>query len=369
MTAGNGGTPGDAAPPPLDRRAVSQALEGVIDDSALGGLIRVTTPDGVWGARAGHADADRTQPVDPRGFFRIGSITKTITATVVLQLVAERRIGLDAPLQQHVAGLLPAHYPPITVRQLLQHTSGVPNYLPRVTVDADRLIRDRYRRHTPEELLTAALARPPAFEPGTRLGYSNTNYVLLGLLVRAVTGRRWDEEVTRRITGPLGMTGTFHPGGNPALPTPHAHGYTRTTDGRLIDITQINASVWDAAGSMVATAADLDTYLAALLSGRLVPAPLLDEMLTPHPQRLPEVPWFGFGLGVQHLAAPGWDGPAGIHGGGGSLRGYTSMAFATRDGGRRVVLCLNVTTADEMRPVEKALAVARAVFGRNRPRP
>jgi D-alanyl-D-alanine carboxypeptidase len=166
--------------PPLDKPAVQAALRAVIGEDIVGGLIRVNGADGPWEATAGSAEAGRGRPVDPRGFFRIGSITKPFVATVVLQLAAEGQIVLDEPVQRQAPGLLPPGYPPVTVRQLLQHTSGVPNYLPHVVLGPEQLLRDRLRTWTPEELLEVAFAQPRLFEPGAELGYSNTNYVLLG---------------------------------------------------------------------------------------------------------------------------------------------------------------------------------------------
>lgn len=348
--------------PSLDTVAVHEALHAAVGEEVVGALVRVSEAGGFWEATAGSAETGSQRPVDPDGHFRIGSITKPFVATVVLQLVAEGRLALDSPVQQQAVGLLPDGPSPVTVRQLLQHTSGIPDYLPRVVQGPDQLLRDRFRSWTAQELLAVALAQPRSFEPGAGLGYSNTNYLLLGLLIQRITGRTWGEEAARRIIRPLALTSTSVPGDDPRLPRPHALGYTMTSDGAVVDLTEVNPSVWGAAGSMLSTARDLDTFLAALLAGELVAPPLLGHMLRPHPSRLPGVPFFRFGLGVQQLRLGKQHDGRVLYGGGGGVRGYTSSVFGTEDGRRRLVVSLTIATADEMRPARQLLDIVRSVF-------
>jgi D-alanyl-D-alanine carboxypeptidase len=347
---------------PLDKRTIQEALSAAVGMDVVGALLRVNGEDGAWEATAGSGEAGRERPIDPDGFFRIGSITKPIVAAVVLQLADEGRIDLDEPLQRRMPDLLPPSYPAITTRQLLGHTSGIPNYLPHLIDGPETLLRYRYRTWTPEELLAVAFEQQRAFEPGTSLGYSNTNYVLLGLLIREPTGRAWDEEVARRITGPLGMKSTFAPRDDPAVPLPHARGYTRTAAG-LVDITELNPSFLDAAGSMISTARDLDLFLAALLAGELLTPDMLDQMLEPIPGAVEELPSFvGFGLGVQQVTMPSRCGERTVIGCGGGLWGYACMAFGTRDGRRRYVVGLNIAPADAMEEVDELSELTRTVF-------
>ena len=159
--------------PPLDTAAVRQALDAAIDEHVVGTLMRVDGPHGAWSATAGSAEAGWEQPVDPNGKFRVGSITKSFVATVVLQLVDEGEIGLDEPVQRYLPDALPAAYPPITVRQLLQHTSGIHNYTRYVMHEEPELIlRDRYRDWTPEELVAIVTDHPRDFEAGVNLASS-----------------------------------------------------------------------------------------------------------------------------------------------------------------------------------------------------
>lgn len=373
---------------PLDTTRIARHVQAVIGERVIGVMLRVHDTDRgeprIWQTTAGRARIEGDQPPEITGHFRIGSITKLFVATVALQLVDEGRLRLDDPVR--LPDLMPSDQPIVTVRNLLQHTSGIPDYLPHVITGPAQLLRDRYRDRTPEELLAVAFARPRAFEPGSTLGYSNSNYLLLGRLITAVTGRGWAEEVAGRIGTPLGLTGTSAPGTNPTLPAPHARGYTRLgptgavdasdaggssteatgrnrpTNHEPVDITEVNPSVWDAAGSIISTAADLDSFLGALLGGRLLSPALLDEMLRPFPGTAEQTPFFRFGLGAQQLRL---DGPAGetvVYGGGGAVRGYAVLAFADRELRRRMVLTLTIATADEMESAEDLLTLAHAVF-------
>jgi D-alanyl-D-alanine carboxypeptidase len=346
-------------PAPLDRVAVRSALAAAVGEEVVGAFVRVDGDDGPWVAVAGSAERGEGRPVDPEGFFRIGSITKAFVATTVLQLVDEGRIGLDEPVQPRAPGLLPDDYPPITARQLLQHTSGVANYLPDAMPDVEHYLRDQHT-WSRKELLEIAFAQPRPFAPGTRLGYSNTNYVLLGLLVEALTGRHWGDEVVRRICVPLGLADTFAPR-DERLPIPHATGYVTTGPG-VVDVAESTPSIYEAAGSMISTARDVDAFLDALLGGALLPNAVLAEMLTPFPERIEPVPMFGFGLGVEQLDLDGQDGPVPVYGSGGSLYGYSAMAFGDRDGARRCVLALNVATDDALATGDVLLELTRIVF-------
>ncbi|WP_432154083.1 serine hydrolase domain-containing protein [Streptomyces tricolor] len=222
------------------------------DDDAAGVRFRYSA------AGEGIARADR---------FRAGSITKTFVATVVLQLAAEHRLALSDPVERYLPGLLRGRGTDgrrITLRALLSHTSGLPDFTEatRGTVPL-----------TPLQAVRIALTLPPA-RPG-RYAYSSTNYVLLGLVVRQVTGHSYAAEAERRVIAPLGLTGTSFPGARRSLPAPHGRAYA--ADGS--DVTRLDPRVAGAAGELVTTLADLDRFYAALLGGRLLPSHWLREML------------------------------------------------------------------------------------------
>ncbi|MGW0335999.1 serine hydrolase domain-containing protein [Streptomyces sp. NPDC003011] len=210
--------------------------------------------------RAGHGIARADH-------FRAGSVTKTFIATVVLQLAAEHRLKLSDTVERHLPGLVSGagnDGRALTLRALLTHTSGLYDF----TADTGGLTPV-----APLQAVHIALTHPPA-RPG-RFAYSNTNYVLLGLVVEQVTGHSYATEAERRVIAPLGLTGTSFPGSRTALPAPHGRAYA--ADGT--DVTRLDPRVAGAAGELVTTLADLDRFYAALFNGRLLPSHWLREML------------------------------------------------------------------------------------------
>ncbi|MEV0675298.1 serine hydrolase domain-containing protein [Actinosynnema sp. NPDC050436] len=290
---------------------------------ASAAVLRVDDGTGVASHAAGEAQVD--------GHFRIGSVTKTFVATVVLQLVDEGRVGLDDPIARYVHGVPKGEV--ITVRQVLDHTSGLYDYAHEQGWSTNRWRgAARFRSYRPRDLLDVAFSHPSNFEPGSGWRYSNTNYVVAGLLVERVTGRPYGAEVTRRIIDPLGLRHTSVPGHLPWLPRPHARGYAEVA-GRLVDATLMNPSLDWAAGEMISTTADLDRFLDALLGGRLLePASLAAMRTTRETGSI-----FGYGLGLQRF-----DLPCGrsVWGHGGELIGY--LTYALRDDeGKSAVLSYN----------------------------
>ncbi|HWH01875.1 MAG TPA: serine hydrolase domain-containing protein [Pilimelia sp.] len=324
-------------------RAVPRAAEmqALLDAMVAGGgatsaIARVTHGTATWRGTAGPARLDRPGPAPVDGRFRIGSVTKTFVATVVLQLVAERRLRLEDPVQRWLPGTVP-NGRNITLRHLLNHTSGLFNYTDVLVSDPDEFLRNRMRTWTPQQLVAMATAHPPLFEPGARWSYSNTNYVLLGLVVERATGRPYGAEVQRRILRPLGLRDTSVPGRFPLITGPHARAYAPTADGPL-DVTRLNPSMAYAAGEMISSTADLNRFTSALLGGRLLPPAQLRQMTRP-------VPGAGYGLGLQHVVtACGTT----VYGHTGGIPNYGTFTFATADGRRQVTVSLAVWTGDPM---------------------
>ncbi|MFM9447156.1 serine hydrolase domain-containing protein [Streptomyces acidiscabies] len=218
------------------------------------------TPDGSRYASAGTG-------ISPDDHFRAGSVTKTFVATVVLQLAAEHRLSLSDPVERHLPGLVRGagnDGRALTLRSLLTHTSGLYDFTrtTRGTVPLTAL-----------QAVRLALTHPPA-DRG-RFSYSNTNYVLLGLVVEQVTGRSYAAEAERRVIAPLRLAGTSFPGSRTSLPSPHGRAFA--SDGS--DVTDLDPRVAGAAGELVTTLSDLDRFYAALLSGELLPPHWLREML------------------------------------------------------------------------------------------
>lgn len=252
------------------RAGTFPAALAAVSDGA--GRVRDYTA-GVGNVRTGSA-----VPVD--GQVRIGSNTKTFVAAVVLQLVGEGKVELDTSIETYLPGLVRGeeiHGRRITVRQLLQHTSGLPDYDHLVAVDLQR-VRNTY--YEPRELVDAGLSQPALFAPGTGWSYSNTNYVIAGLLVQKVTGRPIGEEITRRIIEPLGLESTYWPGvGRRNIREPHPRGYHHASpDEALADFTRFDPSMGWAPGQLISTPSDTLAFFTALLDGQVLRPQELREM-------------------------------------------------------------------------------------------
>ncbi|WP_104820785.1 serine hydrolase [Kitasatospora sp. MMS16-BH015] len=312
--------------------SVQSSLTALVKDDGLpAALATVKGRDGrtrTYTAGLGNLTTKAKVPVD--GQIRAGSNTKTFTAVVVLQLVAEGKVGLDSPVETYLPGLLRGdgidgrH---ITVRHLLQHTSGLPDYTETPALSDFSAIQHRY--FEPRELLDGALAQPARFAPGTHWEYSNTNYIVAGLLIQKITGRPVGEEITRRVIDRIGLRHTYFPTpGDMTIHEAHPAGYHREADGSLHDYTEMDSSMAWAAGAVVSTNTDLNSFFAALLQGRLLPAAQLAEMRTTVPAELlgPGIR-YGLGLESKPLSCGGlaW-------GHGGTTPGYRSRNGVTEDG-------------------------------------
>ncbi|WP_017559342.1 serine hydrolase domain-containing protein [Nocardiopsis baichengensis] len=348
-------TPGtDAAG--QDRPELQRAIEEIVESGFLGVSLRVRDQRGEWAGSAGRAELGGTAAPATDAFTRIGSTTKTFAAALVLRTVAEGRIGLDAPAADHLPGF--GLDERITVRMLLQHTSGVFNFtgefdaegtlIPGVTTPygatTEEWLDGRLASHRPEDLVRPALSKPPRFEPGAEWSYSNTNYVLARLLVESVTGRTFPEEMQRQILGPLGLTGTVLPEDSPEIPAPHARAYFRyEKDGvqETVDITRQNPSWLSTGGDMISTTEDLAVFLSALLGGQLLPPELVVEMCTPRSTGIPSMD-YGLGVFVQETES----GTVINHNGG--VPGYAALAAAAPDGSTTLTAVINYVDDADM---------------------
>ncbi|MDX3099271.1 serine hydrolase domain-containing protein [Nonomuraea angiospora] len=324
-----------------DRPELHKAIEEIVESGFLGVSLRVHDERGEWAGSAGVAELGGTAKPPVNGHARIGSNTKTFTATLALQLVAEGKIELDTPAADYLPefGLDRR----ITGRMLLQHTSGLFNFTGEVYDDGTIVhgipvpysttgkewVDNRFHTYRPEELVRLALSKPARFEPGTGWSYANTNYVLARLLIEKVTGRSLAEEMQRLILGPLGLSGTVLPNASPEIPAPHAHIYYRyEEDGqhKTVDITRYNPSWVSTGGDMISTTQDLHTFISALVGGKLLPAALLAEMFTPHATGIPNMD-YGLGVFVQKTDCGGTV----ITHNGGNV-GSATLMYSTPDG-------------------------------------
>lgn len=298
------------------------------------------------------------------GRFRIGSATKTFTAAVVLQLVGEGRMSLGDTVEQWLPGVVRGNGndgSQITVRQLLQHTSGIPDVGPEISAlkSADGYRAERFRTFTPEELVGLAMRHPAKFFPGHGWSYSNTNYILAAVIIRKVTGRSWAREVKDRIIRSLGLRDTSTPGAFPFILGPHAQGYAAFGTETGIDVTELNSSMAVGSGSIISTAHDLNRFYAALLGGRLLAPVQLDEMTTT--KLAPEL-GVRYELGLAEIPLPCGGSDFGHRG---ELLGYVTWGGATRDGARTAVVYV---TSDGGQDTQQAMtALVRQELCRTRP--
>ncbi|MFK0103373.1 serine hydrolase domain-containing protein [Streptomyces sp. NPDC091217] len=268
--------------------------------------------------------------------FRAGSITKTFIATVVLQLAAEHRLSLSDRVDRYLPGLLRgrgADGRRITLRALLSHTSGLADF---TTVTRGLVPL------TPLQAVRVSLALPST-RPG-RYSYSSTNYVVLGMVIRQVTGHSYAVEARRRIITPLRLTGTSFPGTRTSLPLPHGRAYA--ADGS--DVTELDPRVAGAAGELVTTLDDLDRFYAALLDGELLPPRRLREMLDTRAAH------GVYGLGIFPVKLPCG---TTVWGHNGRIEG-SYVRSAASIGGRRVLTFRVNTTAVADPDLEPALLAA-----------
>ncbi|MEU3465474.1 serine hydrolase domain-containing protein [Streptomyces sp. NPDC006733] len=322
-----------AAKPPAD--PLQRQVDAVHDTGAVGVAAEVTSPHTRDVARAGTAERGTRKQMPRNGRFRIGSATKTFTATVELQLVAEGRMSLEDTVERWLPGVVHNNGNDgnrITVRQLLQHTSGIQDTGPAIPAltSEDGYRAERFRTYTIDELVRLALQPSPTVAADEEhWAYANTNYLLAALITQKVTGRSWAQEVTDRIIRPLGLQDTSTPGSFPFITGPHAHGYAFDT---ATDVTVLNASMAVGSGSIISTAHDMNRFYAALLGGRLLPPAQLDAMTTT--VNAPEL-GIRYGLG---LAEIGLSCGGSYFGHRGELLGYITWGGATRDGTRTAVV-------------------------------
>jgi D-alanyl-D-alanine carboxypeptidase len=330
-----------ATRPPADPAVLQQQLDRVVEAGAPGVVGLVRTGERTWQGASGLGDLRGKRPARAGDRFRVGSVTKSFVATLVLQLVGDGRLRLDDNLQRWLPGLVPGGER-ITVRQLLQHTSGLYNY----TDD----LPEPHRRFRPRELVAIATGHKPLFAPGTRFSYSNTNYILAGLLVERVTGQRLADQLRQRILQPLELGDTELPTTQRALAGPHVRGYAppdkdwRVSDGpaRLVDVTEMDTSWGWAAGAMVSSTADLARFYRALMGGQLLTAELLKQMRTTVDASQGHGTRYGLGLEVLRLGCG-----VELWGHGGSLAGYGTTVFSTTDANRQLVMVINLQPEPE----------------------
>jgi D-alanyl-D-alanine carboxypeptidase len=347
---------------------LQRLLDRLVAAGAPGAAGWVQDERGSRGAASGLANRRTRQPMRPELRFRAGSMTKSLVAAVVLRLAAEGRLSLADPLERWLPGTLP-YGDRVSLRQLLNHTGGVPQRTATLVQELYASRPGRLRAWTPQALVAMVADERPAFPAGTAWSYSNTGYILLGLVVEAASQRTLEQELGRSILGPLGLRDTLLPDSAPEIPGPSARGYSlplgpdgEALDGPLLDFTVQNPSWAGAAGALVSTLPDLTRFFRALLGGRLLPPPLLAEMTTMvavPPGSIPLPLYDRYGLGLLEVETPAGS----LLGNAGGIPGFLSIVLSTPDGHRQLGLMINALLAPA--PVNEALLQgSRALGGR-----
>jgi D-alanyl-D-alanine carboxypeptidase len=304
-------------------------------------------------ARSGTAIKDTNTPVAWDSHVRIGSTTKTMISTVILQLEAEGKLSINDPVEKWLPGIVQGHGNDgrhITIRNLLQHTSGLFDYIEdeailNTLVTPEGFYANRYNTYTLSQLVALAVQHAPNFAPNARWEYSNTNYIVAGMIIEAVTHDSWSNQLKQRIFTPVGMTETSEPGTNPTLPAPYPRGYEIfSDDGGYYDTTEHNMTWGSSAGSVISTPRDVSKFFRALMKGQLLPAAQLAEMKTTValPADYQDI-WPGarYGLGIFSSDLP-CGGTYWHHGG--DVIGYNDTNGVTPDGKKSAMVASTTNT-------------------------
>ncbi|MFJ8219205.1 serine hydrolase domain-containing protein [Bacillus cereus] len=333
-----------------DRNSVKQALRDTLHLGYPGILAKTSEGGKTWGYAAGIADLRTKKPMKTDFRFRIGSVTKTFVATVLLQLAGENRLNLDDSIEKWLPGVIQGNGydgKQITIRQVLNHTSEIADYIQSKDFD----IMDTKKSYTAEEFVKMGISLPPDFAPGKGWSYSNTGYVLLGILIEKVTGNSYAEEIEDRIIEPLDLSNTFLPGNSSVIPgTKHARGYVQP-DGasELKDVTYSNPGSSD--GEMISTADDLNKFFSYLLGGKLLKEQQLKQMLTTVPTGREGMD--GYGLGIFETKLPNG---VSIWGHTGGALGFTTLVGGKLGGKHTLVVNWNsLGRADSPNPYKNIL--------------
>lgn len=309
----------------LETDDVQAALDAMVDAGSVAAVAQVRDGDDTWSGAAGLVERGGTEPASADDPVRIASVTKAMVAAVVLQLVDEGKLQLDQQVDELLPGLLPK---PVTIRQLLDHTSGIPNYLAGFD-SAEQIAARATDAVTDDELISQALGMPWTTDPGQEFSYSNTNYVLLGRIIAELDGKTIAQSLQDRIFDPLEMSDTTYPTDS-TLDEDALHGYT-LENGTYTDVTDYDANIWSSGAAVVSTVGDMNTFFRALFDGTLIPQNLIDEMQVVTPS--------GYGLGLL-LGIDACNPGSGelVFGNRGNGFGYRTFALSSPDGQRQVSL-------------------------------
>jgi D-alanyl-D-alanine carboxypeptidase len=336
-----------ARPTTTDSNAagLQKDVDALVAAGAPGAILLVRDGTRTVRVTAGLGNVAPRTPMRTNDHFKIASLTKSYTATVVLQLVGEGKLALRDSVEQRLPGLVP-NGDKITIRQLLNHTSGLADFEANPRYLKPYLAGNFGYYWPPRQLVKMGVSQKPLFAPGTRYSYSNTNYVLAQLIVEKVTGKTIGVELKRRIFKPFHLGDTTYPT-KPGLPSPYAHGYKLLGKPPAVDVTGLSPSLAPGSGAIISTALDIADFYRALLSGKLLKPQQMTAMKTTVSVRTGKIvasgPGDGLGIGRPQISCVGWS-----HGG--ELPGYEVFAISSADGRRQTVLMMNQDRSTAAKP-------------------
>lgn len=333
-----------AAESTLDPELLSRTLDALHDAAAPGSVVaEVRDGDEVWTEARGERDPQAADATEPTDRVRVASLTKSMVATVFMQLSADGQLDLDDEVAEHLPESLP-YDEPVTVRQLLNHTGGVPDYFQHLYPSllegsADDVRNNRYDEYSVEEVVDMGTQDPLHFAPGEGYSYSNTSYYVLGQIVEELTGDSIESALQQQVFDAVGMDDSYVPERDTHLEGPHprAFFYTAEPDDPHFDSTDLSPTHMWAAGGVVSNVADVNDFYQALSDGTLLSQEQLEEV---REVSEPSVDAGGpYGLGLARLDLPPEcepipDGESWGHTGGGL--GYSTFSFHSPDGERQV---------------------------------
>ncbi|MFF4258367.1 serine hydrolase domain-containing protein [Streptomyces sp. NPDC001663] len=326
-----------AAPPKPDLAGLRGVLDTALAQGAPGAMAQIDDNGTIDSIAVGLADRKDERGLGNDDRFRIGSITKTFSAVVLMQLADEKKLDLDSSVDRYLPGLLPDR--DITVRQVLGHRSGLYDYTDEMfakTVPGFEAVRSKV--FTYRQLVDRALRHKRTGAPGAAYAYSNTNFVVAGMLIERLTGHSVRTEYENRIFKPLKLRDTFYLHPDSTIPGRHAKGYLTPDQpgAELVDATDQTVSWAQSAGAIISNTQDLNTFLSALLGGRLMSAAQLAQMERMLPVNSTQA--YGLGLRRRDLSCG-----ISVYGHTGAVQGYYSYAFATKDGRRSLAALANTS--------------------------
>ncbi|GAA4422468.1 serine hydrolase domain-containing protein [Georgenia halophila] len=311
------------------------AVSGLVEGGAVGVTARVETPETVWRGADGDRELDHAPPAHPQDRFRVGSITKSMVAALVMQEVERGTWTLETSVEEVLPGVLPDG---VTIGQLLSHRSGAPDFVTPAILErvsdpssVEQFFDALEQDYTDPELVEAARSLPWLFEPGTDFTYSNTGYVVLGMMLEEVTGRSVESLLEDRVFAPASMRHTELPD-EPGTKGPFLVGaaYTGAQGEGWYNLDAQDPSLFSSAGAVTSTTEDLEDFTAALVTGDLVDPALVEQMLTPR-----SVESLEYGLGVYRVPDPCEPGEY-LYGHDGATFGTLAITLTSADGERQV---------------------------------